>query len=99
MPVHEIGRYFLHSTDIGTRITMWAAFTDLNSSTRSEIGAVHMALAPVRKVNVGIDNNATVIKGTAVVEHQNKPHLDTTGFRIQITSHTASCWYFGIAIL
>ena len=69
---HEVGRWGMK---------LWNVFNNLkNSSTRCEIGAAVVAMAPPTAVNIGIDSSATTTKGTAVVEHQKKRMQSTLGW-------------------
>ena len=49
----------------------WSIFNNLkNSSTRCEIGASMFGMLRPRATHLGVDNAATVGKGTGIIEHQ-----------------------------
>ena len=52
---------------------LWSVFNNLkNSSTRCEVAATLVGMLPKGGVHLGVDNDATVGKGTKIIEHQRK---------------------------
>ena len=62
-----------HCDNLDGGLMLWNISNSLkNSSTRTEIAATLLALLPPWAVNMGVDNAATVGKGTKVIEHLRK---------------------------